>query len=281
MKKIQNSNDIEMKKNKIHRIVYIMSIILSIIALIFALKKYEISKVKFFIPVILFILSITFRLFQKKKISNIICIISVAIVCIITLSNIMNENYNKQFLEYQINTSAYLVEPRYVNNVEGLINTAIKNNKIGKKVTFVYENTEYTSEEELKQLLGKLNINKTYFMYTKYNDDNEYSYIESIILSKYINPELNTILKYEGEENKGSDIKNLIQELRIAVDLTKKKVKITYISDKNQIIIDNNDTNEIFNLNNQIEMNKKYDVEIQDDIDLCNIIIKIHDYNQD
>ena len=193
----------------------------------------------------------------------------------------MNENYNKQFLEYQINTSAYLVEPRYVNNVEGLINTAIKNNKIGKKVTFVYENTEYTSEEELKQLLGKLNINKTYFMYTKYNDDNEYSYIESIILSKYINPELNTILKYEGEENKGSDIKNLIQELRIAVDLTKKKVKITYISDKNQIIIDNNDTNEIFNLNNQIEMNKKYDVEIQDDIDLCNIIIKIHDYNQD
>ena len=67
MKKIQNSNDIEMKKNKIHRIVYIMSIILSIIALIFALKKYEISKVKFFIPVILFILSITFRLFQKRR----------------------------------------------------------------------------------------------------------------------------------------------------------------------------------------------------------------------
>ena len=42
MKKIQNSNDIEMKKNKIHRIVYIMSIILSITFRLFQKRRFQI-----------------------------------------------------------------------------------------------------------------------------------------------------------------------------------------------------------------------------------------------
>lgn len=101
------------------------------------------------------------------------------------ISNKMIENYNKQFLQYQKSESTYWASPRYVSDVEGLINTTIKNNKSGRKTIIIYEKTNYTSPDELRQLLSKINTNKSYSLNIKY--DNNYDYIESITLSSYVN----------------------------------------------------------------------------------------------
>lgn len=276
------SEEIEKKKNKIQRRFYVWSIILSIIGLIYLGLSSEISGLIFFIPIILFIISIIVRLNKNKKVSNIICGISVALVCIIALwvgiSNKMIENYNKQFLQYQKSESSYWASPRYVSDVEGLINSAIKNNKSGRKVTIIYQNTNYTSIDELKQLLGILSANKNYSMETKY--DKNYDYIESITLSKYINEYLRDLLQYEGERQRGSSVKTLIQNVRSKVaNYEEIKIMITYISDINQttVNVSTDNSQEITNLRNEIKVSKTYKVEISIISDVCNIIITSND----
>lgn len=176
-----STEEFEKKNNRIQRRLYMWGMILAIIGLLFLAMSEEISAITFFIPIILFIISFIIRLNKKKKISNIICAISVVLVCLIGawvgISNKMIENYNKQFLQYQ--------KSRYVSDVEGLINTTIKNNKSGRKTIIIYEKTNYTSPDELRQLLSKINTNKSYSLNIKY--DNNYDYIESITLSSYVN----------------------------------------------------------------------------------------------
>ncbi len=98
-----NTEEIEKKKNRIQRRFYIWGMILSTIGLIYLGLNEEISKFSFFILIILFVISIIIRLNKNKKLSNIICGISVILVCIITLwigiSNIIIENYNNQISE--------------------------------------------------------------------------------------------------------------------------------------------------------------------------------------
>ena len=163
-----STEEFEKKNNRIQRRLYMWGMILAIIGLLFLAMSEEISAITFFIPIILFIISFIIRLNKKKKISN-----------------KMIENYNKQFLQYQKSESTYWASPRYVSDVEGLINTTIKNNKSGRKTIIIYEKTNYTSPDELRQLLSKINTNKSYSLNIKY--DNNYDYIESITLSSYVN----------------------------------------------------------------------------------------------
>ena len=183
----ENFKDIEKKKDTIQRRFYLWGMILAIIGLIYSKKNGEISNITFFIPIILFIISVITRLCKKKKISNIICGITVVLVCIIVLWNvILNkniENYNAQFTSYIEDEKSYISRNRYISDVEGLLNTAINNNKSGRKTTIIYQSTNYTSEDELKQLLSKIDTNKRYIISITY--DKSYDYIECIKLTSY------------------------------------------------------------------------------------------------
>lgn len=282
----ENANDekIEKKQNRIQRRFYMWGMILAIVGLIYLRLSDEISIITFFIPIILFVVSFIVRINKKKKVSNIICGISVALVCIIAIwvgvSNKVIENYNKQFLQYQKSESSYWASPRYVSDVEGLINTAIKNNKSGRKTTIIYQNTNYTSPDALKELLSMLNTSKSYSLNIKY--DNNYDYIESITLTSYINQSLRDLLQYEGNSQRGSIVKSLIQVARSKVlnndyyeDI---KINIVYTSETGQkttININTDNSEDITNLRNEIKVGKTYNVEIQTDSnnDVCNIII--------
>ena len=193
-----NNEKIEKKKNTIEFIFYICIMILSTLLLIYLPSNWkEPSTIIFFIPIILFVISLIFRMFKKRKISNILCGASVVLICIIItwsfIPDIMISNYNNQFTKYIENANSDFPEPRYTSDVEGLITVAINNNRIGRKITLIYQNTNYTSVDELKQLLNKLDTRKKYSTTINYNDNyyNGYSYIESItldipfILSKY------------------------------------------------------------------------------------------------
>lgn len=79
----ENNEKIEKKKNGIQRRFYIWGMILSIVGLIYLGLSDEISGIVFFIPIILFVISFIVRLNKNKKVSNIICAISVALVCLI------------------------------------------------------------------------------------------------------------------------------------------------------------------------------------------------------
>ncbi len=176
-----NKEEIEKKENKILIILYIVEIILSVIVIIYLNLNEEISIFNYLLPIILFIISIIIRLNRDKEISNFICGVSVIIVCIITLcigiSKKMIENYNNQFLQYK---EGIYGNDEYSVDVKKIINKAIENNKSGKKVTFIYEDVNYTSVDELGQLLNELNTRKKCLMTIEY--DNNDDYIESITL---------------------------------------------------------------------------------------------------
>ena len=277
-----SEEEITKKKNKIQRRVYLWSMILSIIGLIYLGENGEISIITFFIPILLFVISIIVRLNKNKKLSNKICAISVALVCIIALwggvSNKIVENYNKQFLQYQNSESNYWASPRYVSDVKGLINSAIENNKSVRKVTLVYQNINYTSADELRQLLSKLDTSKKYSMVTKY--DNNYDYIEAITLSSYVNEYLRDLLSYEGNNQRGSSVKALIQHARSKVAsqyYEEIEINIVYTDEIEQtrtVNVSTNNSQEITKLFYEIQAGKTYIVEIQNDSDdICNIII--------
>lgn len=142
-------------------------------------------------------------MFKKRKISNILCGASVVLICIIITHYIMIGNYNNQFTKYIDNIDSYYAEPRYTSDVEGLITAAINNNRIGRKITLIYQNTNYTSVDELKQLLNKLNTRVKYSITLNYNHNyyNDYSYIESITLDSYVN---RIFSKYKGSHKRNN-----------------------------------------------------------------------------
>jgi membrane-associated HD superfamily phosphohydrolase len=88
---------IVLKKYKL----YFCGMLLAIMGLLYLAKSDEITSITFFIPIVLFVISIILRLIKNKKVSNIIWIISMALVCIIGARvGISNYNYNKQFMQY-------------------------------------------------------------------------------------------------------------------------------------------------------------------------------------
>lgn len=73
---------IKRKKDTIQWMIYVSCSILAIIELIFLYNGYKISGIMFSIPMILFGISIIARIYKNKKVSNIICIVSVVITLI-------------------------------------------------------------------------------------------------------------------------------------------------------------------------------------------------------
>ncbi len=262
---ILNKEEIEKKKNRIQRRFYIWGMILSIIVIIYLDLIEEFSIFNFVLPIILFVASIIIRLNKNKKLSNIMCAVSVVLVCIIAIwtgiSNKIIENYNNQFLQYKEGGYGY---DNYYVDIKGLINTAIENNKSGRKVTLIYKDVKYTSVDELEQLLSNFNTRKKCLMRIEYNN----GYIESITLNRYIYD----FQKYEGEQKKGALVKSLIQDALYKVENYEKLI-ITYINQTTTIEVDANNSDEMSNLMKQISSTEKYDVEVQGNSDSCNIII--------
>lgn len=280
-----SADEIEKKNNRIQRRLYMWGMILAIIVLIYLGTSEEISAITFFIPIIIFVVSFIVRLNKNKKISNIICGISVALVCLIGawvgINNRLAENYNNQFLKYEkIGVGAVRHEPGYISDIEGFINTAIKSNKSLRKITIIYQDTNYKSPEELKQLLTKLSTNKNYLVVKKY--DKNYDYIESITLSSYVSQSFSRLQQYEGNRQRGSVVKTLIQYAMSLVSNDSYyeenlKISIIYFSEtgqKTNINLNTDSSETITSLKNEIKAAKTYNVEIQTDSEyVCNIII--------
>lgn len=270
--KTLSSEEIEKKKHKIQRRLYVWGMILAIIGLIYLGLAGEISVVAFFIPIILFIISIIVRLSKNKKVSNIICAISIVFICLMGLSNKMIESYNEQFLQYEESENQFSAP--YVSDVEGLINTAIKNNKSGRKTTFIYQNTNYTSSDELKQLLSKLNTDGRYNIDIEYNNDNDYinnGYINSITLVSYINGAvMDTFYRYEGKRLGSGvigltwSIEDIVSRGARNIDINMNIIYISEIGQKTTININTeDDLKNIRNLRREIKYGRTYNVEVQ------------------
>lgn len=192
------------------------------------------------------------------------------------MDNKLIENYNNQFTKYIESESSYWGTSRYISDMEGLINTVIdNNNKNKRKITIISGNTKYTSVDELKQLLNEINTKLKYEVVNGY--DNNYEYIESMTISPYCNRYVKEFLQYVGKQQRGSLVKQLIQNVQAkVVNHEEIKIIITYISNTNQktiINVNDNDLDEISNLMKEISSAKIYDVEIQNDLEVCNIII--------
>lgn len=114
-----------------------------------------------------------------------------------------------------------------MSDINGLINTVIKNNEKDKKyrkITIIYQNTKYTSTEELKQLYKKLDTSNNY--YAEYGYDYWNYYIKSITLSQLstededcikriyartnFRKQLDKLMAFEGYI-KGSSVKKLLK----------------------------------------------------------------------
>lgn len=264
--KTLSTQKIEKKKNRIERRLYIWSMILSIIILMYLDLKNEISGIRFFVPIILFIISFIIRLFKKRKISNIICVISIGLVLGNIVLNIHIKNYNNQFIKYETRNEALPI----ISDIDGLINTAIKNNRIGRKVTIVYQNKNYTSVNELQQLLSKINKNKKYISSFEY--DKNYEYIENIDLCSSGNLLLWDCVKdvkdgkLEGEYLKYITLNNIISAIKVSITNNEDiELTITYISGTNKTTINASADNlqEIINLKSRIKYGVTYDIEIK------------------
>jgi energy-coupling factor transporter transmembrane protein EcfT len=281
-KKEANLSKEERKKNRIQRLLYILGIVLSIAGLIFLKENYNVSTIVYVICIILLIASFILRKCKKKKASNIICAISIVLVFIIIIGfYTMVDNWNNKFLQYQQSDNKFIyIRQDYVSDIEGLINTTIKNNETSRVVTLIYNDTNYTSTEELEMLLNMLNTSKNYSVVNKY-DKNDC--IKSINISEYIDFYFKDLTNYEGKQVKGQKVKTLIalliSEINQDKDVLETKVTITYISDTNQttIEVDFNDMEELKNFRSQIEIDKTYNVEIYGTPDLTNFVIRCNE----
>lgn len=281
--------ELEKKKSIIQLCFYICAIVLSLLGLKYLELSDEISSITFFIPIALFFISIIARLIKHKKISNIICIISVVLVCTIAawivISNKIVETYNKQFLQYIEKETSYWGSPTYVTNMEGLINSAIKNNKSGRKTTLIYLSKEYTSPNELEQLLEKINTNKTYNTYVQYDYyDGERKYIEYITLISHDTYDFYSEIRNRLGSGKGANVREYLRDIKGIVSYydengkTIPKLTITHIletGEQTNIEASSKSFEELNNLIQEINYGRTYDVNIQVNADdVYSIIIR-------
>lgn len=289
-----NLNDIDEKKRKIQRKFYIVVMILVITGVRYLCLYVtdhcwttETMNIILFIFRSLCIIFFIVSLFKKKKIINIICVI-LAILTFITAIGYYgldktirkdNEQFNKYITEDEIERDI-----TYTSDVEKLINTAIHINKFGIKTKIIYENTNYTSVYELKQLLNKINTNKRYGCNTKQNID--LHYMESITLYS----EMTT---YSFKELVfGSSAKDRINKAKKEIKNNHyNKIFITYISETNQqttINVREDDVNEISKLIDSDETplyrnpyKKRYYIYIQTDFNtIYNLMITCNKLEQ-
>jgi hypothetical protein len=176
----EDEDEIEKEINTITRIFYFVGMAISIIVLLYIKYEVKMTMLILFIPVIVFIISIIIRLNKNKNISNIVCEIAIVLVFIILVWSKCIESYNEQFLQYEEYEENNYSE-NYVTSVNELIKTSIDNNESGRTITIIYEGTNYTSVDELNQLLQKIKINRHYTISAK--SYTNLGYIEAITLS--------------------------------------------------------------------------------------------------
>lgn len=145
----------EKKLNKSKRRIYVWGIILAIMGHLFSQLWFNFGSLLFLIPIIIFIISIAIRK-SSKKVSNIICIISICIILIIpigcSIKGKMVENYNDKF------------DSKNYNSVTELIHSVIENNEKNKnQIVVEYNNREYKTTSELNSLVNILNKGYTYY----------------------------------------------------------------------------------------------------------------------
>ena len=135
---IETENEIEKQENmeKMHknnRRIYVSAIVLAIMSHLLLQGIFRASIWIFLIPIILFIISICIRK-KNRRISNILCVIAILIVCIIPLSCYYIEQNVNEYNETFSNCSS----------VSGLIDLVDKNNlENNNKITITYNNQKY------------------------------------------------------------------------------------------------------------------------------------------
>lgn len=207
----------KIKRNKLQQELYACGILFAIIGHFYSCIKFELSVFWFFDGLSGIIASIIARLTKNKKASNIIGGIVIALIIVITIISqiqiVMINNYNKKFYNYIQSEESYLPSGRYVTNTKGLIEAAINNNKSGRKVTVIYNGTNYTTASELNQLLNIINNAKKYYVSEQY--DKEDQYIEKITLIPYIYRRLPILANYQGTNNMiGNEVKYIISQIQ-------------------------------------------------------------------
>lgn len=268
------------KVNIFLNIIYMCIVSLFIIAHIYLWRKYEFSFIILLIPIVLFLISIIIRVFKHKKISYIICVITIAFICVITLWNIFSvkriENYNDQFLQYIDGPAG----AKSISNLQGLIETTINNNKNSRKVSIIYQDikyTSYTSVDELNQLLTKVNANGKYDV--DYNYDKNHDYITSIIIYPYRHIQFEVFSQaYQGKQ-RGATVRSLLQKVNnIIIYEPEVKLNIIYTASTDQTIkqtitVNSKASKQIENIFKEIVSSKTYKVEMEMDSSIYNIII--------
>lgn len=154
---IETENEIEKQENmeKMHknnRRIYVSAIVLAIMSHLLLQGIFRASIWIFLIPIILFIISICIRK-KNRRISNILCVIAILIVCIIPLSCYYIEQNVKEYNETFSKCSS----------VSGLIDLVDKNNlENNNKITITYNNQKYETTEELNTLIKQLDEDSKY-----------------------------------------------------------------------------------------------------------------------
>lgn len=155
----ENENEKQENMEKMHknnRRIYVSAIVLAIMSHLLLQGIFRASIWIFLIPIILFIISICIRK-KNRRISNILCVIAILIVCITPLSCYYIEQNVK---EYNGTFSKW-------SNVSELIDLVDKNNlENNNKITITYENQTYQTTQELNILNNKLDKDSQYYIKT-------------------------------------------------------------------------------------------------------------------
>lgn len=161
-------------------------ICLTIIVFVFLLFVLNVNKIILIIIIVSSVICVLMYVFAKDKKIPIILLVIIIVICIIIsifyYINTTNINeYNRQFLQYKevVTTSKNF----YISDIEGFIDTVKRNNNDGKRsISVQYDGNTYQSEDELDELLSKLDLNQKYTFDYEPKDN----YIETIYIYRYL-----------------------------------------------------------------------------------------------
>ena len=285
---ILSSFESKLGKRLSYNILYIPMIVLFVILFI-ALITSSFGKIKtslFFVG-ISFLIVLSIGIGMKYKVEDI-------------------EAYNSQFYKYikQENETAHdKMNPFYVADIEGLINRTIANNKGNKKTRIVLDSVEYTSPEELENLLSTINNQKMYYVLDGippiyYSSlEYKYDYLKEIVINSLENLIIGdaegTLV---GNKIRGSNVIKLIENVegfyqdwsgyllrfwKLKIIYKSKNLSI-YINDKKEIqymnksvIIGEEIEDDLEKLKTKIKENNFYSIQYTEDKDKEEIIVMI------
>ena len=224
--------DNEKKEKVFELLLYIGSLIFAFPFIIGLWQKEIITFLFLIIIVSIFIISFILRLFGHNIMSNIVCSIGVVLVLSFFLwdvvANAKIENFNNSFRKYYVD--GYRISRR-INDVEGVINTAIEKNKGKRKVSVVYDEKTYSSINELQLLKDSIDKDMSYNMHLGIIDN----YVDSIELEPYFYPRIKSqfvVIKDKDDYTKG-DICNYLELYEDYAEYYGDETKIIFIYDNN------------------------------------------------